>query len=226
MISSGPIAATQDLISVKQKVAAFIVTAKVKASDGLSISEFAELTVALLRVVMAAVDSLPDDYRSRAYGLDFGYTTDPTALVELRLTSQGLWVDELIYANGLLNRHISDRLHSLGFSPEDRITADSAEPKSIDELRSHGWRVRAAVKGADSVRNGIALLQQQTIFVTSSSLNTIKELQNYKWKEMKESSASQRRYDSEPVDAFNHSIDAMRYGAQAILTRKEKIILT
>jgi phage terminase large subunit len=172
------------------------------------------------------VDEIPEDYRSRAWGLDFGYTTDPSALVELRLTSHGLYVQELFYKQGMLNRHISDEFKRLQIGEEDRITADSSEPKSIDELRSYGWRVRGAVKGPDSVRNGIALLQQQSIFVTANSLNLIKELQNYKWRELKDSSASERRYDSEPVDAFNHAIDAMRYGAQAILTKKEKIILT
>lgn len=166
-------------------------------------------------------DAMPEDYKSKAYGLDFGFSTDPTALVEMRLTSHGLFVKELIYEHGMLNKQVSDLMQSLGITPQDKVTADSAEPKSIAELRSYGWRVFPSVKGPDSIRSGINLLKQQAIFVEANSMNLIKEMQNYKWKELKDTGTASQRFDTEPVDAFNHAIDAMRYGAQQLLTKRE-----
>jgi phage terminase large subunit len=166
-------------------------------------------------------DGMPEDYKSKAYGLDFGFSTDPTALIEMRLTSHGLYVSEVVYEHGLLNKQLSDLMQGAGITPQDKVTADSAEPKSIAELRSYGWRVFPSVKGPDSIRSGINLLKQQAIFVEANSLNLIKEMQNYKWKELKDTGTASQRFDTEPVDAFNHAIDAMRYGAQQLLTKRE-----
>ena len=117
-----------------------------------------------------------------------------------------LWVKELIYETGLTNRDISDRMEALGISKGALIVADSAEPKSIEELRRLRWTIDGVKKGADSIMFGINLLKGYSINVHSSSKNLIKELEQYKWK-------VDRNGDSlnVPIDGYNHAIDALRY---------------
>lgn len=144
------------------------------------------------------------EWKLLAYGLDFGYTNDPTACVAVYTNGAGFLFDEVLYQTGLSNRQISQLLN-VGKS---QVIADCAEPKSIDELHGYGMNVHPAKKGPDSVRAGIQFLHSRPMAVTSRSVNLIKELRNYKWREDKNG-----RILNEPVDAFNHAIDAARYAA-------------
>ena len=150
------------------------------------------------------VDAIGPEWKLVAYGLDFGYTNDPTAVVGVYTDGHGFLLDEVLYRTGLSNREIS-KLLEVG---KAQVIADSAEPKSIDELHGYGLNVHHARKGPDSVRAGIQFLQSRPLAVTSASVNLIKELRNYKWKEDKNGKVL-----NEPVDAFNHAIDAARYAA-------------
>ena len=160
------------------------------------------------------VDELPprEAWKMHVYCLDFGFTNDPTALIHLVLAHGELWTDELMYDTGLTNPVIAERAKKAGLTRQDIIIADSAEPKSIAELRSMGLTVEACVKGADSVLNGIDILQRYRWNVTRRSTGTRRELLNYKWKVTKDGITT-----NQPVDCFNHAIDATRYGALARL---------
>lgn len=148
------------------------------------------------------------------YGLDFGYTNDPSALVAIYKDGDNLYIDELLYHTHLTNPDISDKLHDLGLSRRDEIYADSAEPKSIEELYRLGWNVKPASKGADSVRSGIDALKRHKLYLTKRSTNAITEFQNYRWKEDKNGNLLR-----DPIDQHNHAIDATRYATQAKITR-------
>ena len=150
------------------------------------------------------------DAKLIGYGLDFGFTNDPTALVAVYNQNGELVIDELIYEKRLLNVDISNRLRELVIT--DRIIADSAEPKSIAELQSYGWVVEPAKKGKDSIKQSINTLKRYKLNVTQRSHNVKKELNNYKWKQNRDG-----RLENEPVDMMNHSIDAIRYVCLNIL---------
>ena len=141
-----------------------------------------------------------------AMGMDFGFTNDPTALVRVTEEDGNLYIEELLYHTNLTNRDISDKFQELGLTRYDEIWADSAEPKSIEELHRMGWNVKPTAKGNDSIMAGIDILKRYKIFVTKNSKNLIKEFQNYKWQEDKNGNLLNR-----PVDNFNHGIDATRY---------------
>lgn len=136
--------------------------------------------------------------------MDFGFTNDPTTFLKVFRFNGEIYIDELIYETGLTNSDIAKRLRSLGIDNQMNIVADSAEPKSIEDLSRMGFRIEGASKGADSVRNSIDTLKQFKINITRNSVNTIKEFRSYKWVEGK---------PNVPIDAFNHSIDAIRYVA-------------
>jgi phage terminase large subunit len=163
------------------------------------------------------VPEMPTDGRFIAYGLDWGYTNDPTALIEVRMFNGELFIDELIYERGLLNSKISEEMKFLGVSPRREIVADSAEPKSIAELNSYGWFVSSAQKGADSVRSSIDILKGYKLNITQRSVNLKKELNSYKWKQDKSGVMV-----NEPVDYMNHSIDALRYVALNKLAQEQQ----
>ena len=152
------------------------------------------------------IDTVPAEAKLISYGLDFGFTNDPTALVACYQYNGKLIFDELIYQKGLLNSDISQLIKSKGVISTTPIWADSAEPKSIAELRQRGIFAKEAIKGADSIKFGIDYLQQFELLITSRSTNTIKELRNYIWDKDKEGNQLNK-----PIDAFNHSMDAMRY---------------
>lgn len=143
-------------------------------------------------------------------GLDFGYTNDPTAFVIgfLDKNSRVLYIYDEIYERGLSNMNIYERIKAAGYSKE-RITADSAEPKSIDELRSYGLRVSPAQKGKDSVMAGIQWLQDCKIVIHPRCVNFITEISNYTWEKDKFGKMLNR-----PIDDFNHCIDGLRYGCE------------
>ena len=149
-----------------------------------------------------------------AYGLDFGFTNDPTSLVKVTKQGDSLHFKEMIHSTGLTNPDISDKLASLGLTRRDEIWADSAEPKSIEELHRMGWNVKPTAKGKDSIMAGIDILKRHKLVVTSDSPNVIKELQNYKWQEDKNGNLLNR-----PIDNYNHAIDAIRYATFNRLSR-------
>lgn len=162
-----------------------------------------------------------DDVRSfeTFAGLDFGYTNDPTAFVIgfLDKTSRVLYIYDEIYERGLSNMNIYERIKAAGYAKE-RITADSAEPKSIDELRSYGLRVSPAQKGKDSVMAGIQWLQDCKIVIHPRCVNFITEISNYTWEKDKFGKLLNR-----PIDDFNHLIDGCRYGCERFIGKSKWI---
>ena len=160
------------------------------------------------------VDTLPEA-KLLAYGLDFGYTNDPTAVIALYMANNEVYLDELIYQTGLTNQAIRAAFNGCGGDVTTSTYADSSEPKSIDELYLTGWQgIRPVTKGADSIRNGIQVMLSQRINVTKRSVNLIKELRNYRWATDKNGvTISPER----PIDYFNHAIDAARYACSMSL---------
>jgi len=153
-------------------------------------------------------DGIPAGARLVAAGLDFGFTNDETGCILVYKNGGELWVNELLYDTGLTNMDISARLAAAGLSKQTEIIADSAEPKSIEELKRLGWRISGAKKGADSVKHSIDLLKRYKLNITRDSVNLRKELERYKWR----TDASGKSLN-EPVDRWNHLIDPLRYVA-------------
>ena len=153
-------------------------------------------------------------------GLDFGYTNDPTALFIgfLDQENKKLYVWDELYEKGLSNKRIFERITEMGYSKE-RITADSAEPKSIDELKGYGLRVNPAKKGKDSILNGIQWIQDLEIVIHPRCVNFLTEIGNYTWKEDKFG-----RKLNEPIDDSNHLMDAMRYALESFIRKKGWLI--
>jgi len=152
------------------------------------------------------INELPKEARLKAYGLDFGYSNDPTALVGIYEHQGRLILDELLYKTGMTNSDIANYIASLGLDRRDIIWADSGEPKSIEEIHRMGWNIRPATKGKDSIDVGIDIMRRFKLQITSRSINLIKEFRNYKYIEDKNG-----RVTNKPIDAFNHGIDAVRY---------------
>jgi phage terminase large subunit len=143
------------------------------------------------------------------YGLDFGFTNDPTALVEIKTHNEQVWIRELIYETGLTNQRIAQRLTTLGVLKNAAIYADSAEPKSIEEIRLEGWSIRPAPKGADSINAGVDLMLSKEIYYTEGSSNISIESQEYRW-----ALDANKEPTNKPIDDFNHAMDASRYALQ------------
>ncbi|WP_338627515.1 PBSX family phage terminase large subunit [Clostridium baratii] len=144
------------------------------------------------------------------FSLDFGYTNDPTAFVcsIIDKVDKKLWIFDEFQEKGLLNDEIAQKIKEMGFSKEV-IVCDSAEPKSIEELKRNGLtRVKGAVKGKDSIINGIQLIQQYEIIVHAKCTEIIEELKNYTWIKDKKTG----EYTNKPIDKYNHGLDALRYG--------------
>lgn len=161
-------------------------------------------------------ESIPNQAELIAYGLDWGFTNDASSLSAIYRFNNDLYIDELIYKTGLTNQMIVDEMNRIGINKRVCIVADSSEPKSITDLINAGFYVEPAKKGPDSIRVGIDILQTYKICVTSSSLNIIKELRNYKWATDKTGKAL-----NVPCDDFNHSLDGFRYVALNKLSRHE-----
>jgi phage terminase large subunit len=152
------------------------------------------------------IERVPDGARFIGYGVDFGYTNDPTTVVKgYEYNGQRIY-DEVVYQTGLLNNDIADLLKANGITKRDIGYADSADPKSIADINRYGFRLKPVVKGADSIMYGVGLMQEQPFKITSRSLNFKKELNNYCWAKDKDGSEINK-----PIDAFNHAIDAARY---------------
>ena len=157
-----------------------------------------------------------------AIGLDFGYSNDTTALVAsiINTESKEIYIFKEWGDTGKTNQQIASVIKSLGFS-KSVIIADSAEPKSIEEIRREGIsRIRESVKGADSVIHGIQQLQGFKIYVNPSCTETITELENYSWQKDKKTN----EYINKPIDAFNHFLDALRYSLQCCEKHKLQTI--
>ncbi|WP_422124789.1 PBSX family phage terminase large subunit [Planococcus sp. X10-3] len=148
------------------------------------------------------------------FGLDFGYINDPSAFIHVKVDEKEkkLYIVEEYVKQGMLNDEIARAIKSLGYSKEV-ITADSAEQKSIAEIARHDIsRIRPARKGKDSVMNGIQFLNQFQIIVDERCFKVTEELENYTWKKDKKTG----EYHNEPVDSYNHTIDAIRYAVEGI----------
>jgi len=161
------------------------------------------------------IDEIPHEARLERYGMDFGYTNDPSSIVAIYKYNDGFILDEITYQKGLSNKQIADILNN---QPKALVIADSAEPKSIDEIKSYGVNVIGAVKGQDSVNQGIQYVQDQRISMTKRSINVIKEYRNYLWKTDKEG-----KIINTPEDIFNHAMDAVRYGLDSFKPTKSNI---
>lgn len=152
------------------------------------------------------IDELPKDAKFIAWGMDFGFTNDPTAVCGVWQQNGELFIDEVIYERGLTNQDICKRFRELGISGE--IVADSAEPKSIQEIANEGFYILPANKGGDSIKNGIDILKRYKWNVTLRSVNLLKERRGYKWAQDKDGTTINK-----PVDFNNHILDALRYVA-------------
>jgi phage terminase large subunit len=162
------------------------------------------------------IKSVPDEAHFLGYGLDFGFTNDPAALYAVYRWNGGIIADQVIYETGLLNSDIVDKMRHYGVDPRDLIIADCAEPKSIEEIKRSGFlMIKPAMKGRDSIKYSIDLLAGVKIYVTTKSYGLLEEIKKYKWKVAKDGRAL-----NEPVDEFNHAIDALRYLAMEVLQKK------
>jgi phage terminase large subunit len=158
------------------------------------------------------IDEVPHEARLERYGIDFGYTNNPTAIIAIYYYNGGYILDEITYQKGLSNKMIADILTN---QPKALTIADSAEPKSIDEIRSYGLSILPAVKGQGSVLQGIQYVQQQKVSITKRSVNLIKEYRNYVWITDRDG-----KILNEPVDLYNHAMDAVRYALGNLKPKK------
>jgi len=152
------------------------------------------------------LDKIPSEAKLVGRGMDFGYTNDPTTITDIYQWNNEYIFDERIYRTGLTNPEIWREFKSLGLDNSIYTVADSAEPKSIQELSSLGMKIIGATKGADSIMYGIQRMQESNFYVTSNSLNIIKELRAYTWAVDREGNKLNK-----PIDNFNHAIDGIRY---------------
>lgn len=169
------------------------------------------------------VDSIPEGAKDLGLGLDFGFSNDPLALIEVYEYDKTVYLNELIYATHMLNSDLISRMQLLGIDESRPITADSSEPKSIVEVRNAGFNISGAVKGADSVRYGIDLMKGLNICITRSSINLDKERRRYKWATKANGELIKKNGKSVPVDEFNHCIDGARYRITKMLGNKHEV---
>jgi phage terminase large subunit len=153
-------------------------------------------------------EAIPVDAKFISGGLDFGFTNDQTGFIMIYRQNGELWVEEIIYETGLTNPDIAAKLKEAGISKSMEIVADSAEPKSIEELRRLGWYITPAKKGPDSIKHSIDILKRYKINICRKSINLRNELERYKWRTDRSGKTL-----NEPVDSFNHLVDPLRYVA-------------
>lgn len=150
------------------------------------------------------IDEIPHEARLERYGIDFGYSNDPTTIAAIYKYNGGFIIDEITYQKGLSNRQIADILLNI---PQALCLADGAEPKSIDEIKQYGINILPAVKGQGSVLQAIQYVQDQRISLTKRSVNGIKEYRNFLWKTDRDG-----KIINEPEHQFKHFMDAIAYG--------------
>ncbi len=153
------------------------------------------------------------------YGLDFGFSDDPCALAGIKNHNNKLYLRELIYESGLTNSQLSKRMDQVGVSRSGLIVADSAEPKSIADLKADRWNVKGAIKGPDSVNYGIKKIQEVEVYYVETSHNLIYEKDNYRWA----LDANKNPTDT-PEDKNNHLMDGIRYGYVNVARPKGKVV--
>lgn len=154
------------------------------------------------------IDKIPPEARLKRRGLDYGYTNDPTAIVDVYVWNNAYIWDEVLFRKGMSNKDIADVIK---LQAEALLIPDSAEPKSNDELISYGTSLVPSQKGQGSVNQGIQLVQDKTIYVTKRSINIWREYENYSWKVDKDGTTL-----NIPVDMFNHTMDAGRYAMESL----------
>jgi phage terminase large subunit len=165
-------------------------------------------------------DQLPpeEEWKMSCFGLDFGFSNDPSALERVVLAHGELWIDELIYSTGLTNPDIAVRAKEQGVSSQQQIIADCAEPKSIRELQAAGLWVTPSTKGNDSIVAGLDILKRYRLHVTRRSQGLISNLRAYKWGKDKDGNNTNK-----PEDKNNHGIDAIRYVGLAKLAEHREV---
>lgn len=161
------------------------------------------------------VETVPHEARLERRGLDFGYSNDPAALIDVYYYNGGYILDEQLYRKGMSNKNLADFVKNLS-KPEVLVMADSAEPKSIDELVSYGLTILPAQKGPGSINQGIGYVQDQQISVTKRSLNLLKEYRNYLWQTDKDG-----RIINKPEGGNDHLLDALRYAFEGLRPKKD-----
>jgi phage terminase large subunit len=162
-------------------------------------------------------DSIDSRIPVVAIGIDFGYSSSPAAIVEVRRDGNKLYFREILYRTGYNNREIFEAIKQQKIDTRTKFIADSAEPKTIDELYSFGLNIHAAKKGKDSVNNGIDILRRFDFVVQSDSSNIIKELKSYKWEIDRNGNRT-----GKPIKMFDHALDAIRYVALNELAQSNK----
>lgn len=170
----------------------------------------------------ATVDSETVRTLKTAFGLDWGFTNDPTAFVEAYIDQDNykIYIKDEIYKRGLTNKMIADELSYHGYK-KARITADSAEAKSIEELKGYGVsHIKASKKGPGSINAGIQYIQNFEIVIDPHCVNFITEINNYKWKKDKFGKPT-----GKPEDSYNHLMDALRYGLEEYQSKKGQWII-
>src|SRR3990167_10141820 len=164
------------------------------------------------------IDEIPHEAKLQRYGLNFGYTNHPAALAAIYYYNGGYIFDEILFNRGLSNQNIADTLKN---ESKALVIADSAEPKSIDEIKSYGINIIPSQKGKDSVKYGIGVVQEEKISITKRSVNIIKEYRNYLWMTDKDGKVL-----NEPEEPYHYSMDAIRYPMMSLvpMINKKEII--
>ena len=163
------------------------------------------------------VEALPNSYDREAIGLDYGYSNDPTAAIQVIIDGNNIYLHELLYSTGLLNSDILNYLKPIVGTK--MVVPDSAEPKSNDYLLLEGLNIVPAEKGRDSIMYGLDLMRGKKIHITATSTNLLKEFKNYTF--VKKNGV----VTNKPIDAFNHGIDAARYAVMQLLKKYGEIII-
>ncbi len=159
------------------------------------------------------VNELPDEFQRRYFAIDFGWV-DPTALLEIRQIADDIYVKEHVYES----KYDYDQLatHIQAYIPACKGVGDSAAPMAIDKLRKAGIRIKPSKKGRDSIITGIEAVRAHNLYITTDSINLIKELKSYKWMKDRDTNKEIQK----PIDEFNHALDALRYGITTFSRRK------
>ena len=164
----------------------------------------------------AIIDEIPHEARLERYGLDFGYSNDPTSIVAIYRYNGGFILDEITHQKGLSNKQIADIFNN---QEKALVIADSAEPKSIDEIMSYGVNIQGALKGQGSVNQGIQFVQDQRISMTKRSTNVIKAYRNYMWKIDKDG-----KILNDPDHFLSDAMDSVRYGLSEYREKRKPLI--
>lgn len=164
------------------------------------------------------IDKIPPEARLERYGLDFGFTNDPTVIEGIYRWNGAIIIDEVCYQKGLSNRTIADILNNI---EKALVIADSSEPKSIDEIKNYGINIIGAIKGPGSVLKGIQYVQDQVIFITKRSVKTLTAYRNFKWVIDKDGKTINVPDDS--IHEWSNPMDAIRYGLNSFNVREEEI---